>query len=296
MKSVYGTEGRPLMRPIKIFVDSTADLSQELIEKYDLTVTPLYVTIGGKTYKDMLEIHAQDIFDNYYKTKELPKTAAVSVADYIEAFRPVVEAGFDIIHFTISSDFSACYQNACIAAEEIGHVYPVDSRNLSTGIAQLALLAAEEAARGEQDAEHIADYVRSTVPRVDVSFILNNLMFLYKGGRCSGVAALGANVLKLKPCIEVVDGKMGVGKKYRGSFEKCAAEYVYDRIANDDTIDLHRIFLTWSGCDRELIDSLKNDIKSYHNFEEVIDTEAGSTVSGHCGPGCLGVLYIHKEK
>ena len=145
MKSVYGTEGRPLMRPIKIFVDSTADLSQELIEKYDLTVTPLYVTIGGKTYKDMLEIHAQDIFDNYYKTKELPKTAAVSVADYIEAFRPVVEAGFDIIHFTISSDFSACYQNACIAAEEIGHVYPVDSRNLSTGIAQLALLAAEAA-------------------------------------------------------------------------------------------------------------------------------------------------------
>lgn len=284
------------MRPIKIFVDSTADLSPELIEKYDLTVIPLYVTIGGKAYKDMYEISAKDIFDNYDKTKELPKTSAVSVTDYIEAFRPAVEEGFDIIHFTISSDFSACYQNACIAAEELGHVYPVDSRNLSTGIAQLTLLAAEMAAKGDMDAEHIAEYVRKVTERVDVSFIINNLEFLYKGGRCSGVAALGANLLKLKPCIEVVDGKMSVGKKYRGSFEKCAAEYVRDRIAGDDSIDLHRIFLTWSGCDRALIDSLKEDIKSYQNFEEVIDTEAGSTISGHCGPGCLGVLYIHKEK
>lgn len=284
------------MRPIKIFVDSTADLSPELIEKYDLTVIPLYVTIGGRAYKDMYEISAKDIFDNYDKTKELPKTSAVSVTDYIEAFRPAVEEGFDIIHFTISSDFSACYQNACIAAEELGHVYPVDSRNLSTGIAQLTLLAAEMAAKGDMDAEHIAEYVRKVTERVDVSFIINNLEFLYKGGRCSGVAALGANLLKLKPCIEVVDGKMSVGKKYRGSFEKCAAEYVRDRIAGDDSIDLHRIFLTWSGCDRALIDSLKEDIKSYQNFEEVIDTEAGSTISGHCGPGCLGVLYIHKEK
>ncbi len=284
------------MRPIKIFVDSTADLSPELIEKYDLTVIPLYVTIGGKAYKDMYEISAKDIFDNYDKTKELPKTSAVSVTDYIEAFRPAVEEGFDIIHFTISSDFSACYQNACIAAEELGHVYPVDSRNLSTGIAQLTLLAAEMAAKGDMDAEHIAEYVRKVTERVDVSFIINNLEFLYRGGRCSGVAALGANLLKLKPCIEVVGGKMSVGKKYRGSFEKCAAEYVRDRIAGDDSIDLHRIFLTWSGCDRALIDSLKEDIKSYQNFEEVIDTEAGSTISGHCGPGCLGVLYIHKEK
>lgn len=284
------------MRPIKIFVDSTADLSPELIEKYDLTVIPLYVTIGGKAYKDMYEISAKDIFDNYDKTKELPKTSAVSVTDYIEAFRPAVEEGFDIIHFTISSDFSACYQNACIAAEELGHVYPVDSRILSTGIAQLTLLAAEMAAKGDMDAEHIAEYVRKVTERVDVSFIINNLEFLYRGGRCSGIAALGANLLKLKPCIEVVGGKMSVGKKYRGSFEKCAAEYVRDRIAGDDSIDLHRIFLTWSGCDRALIDSLKEDIKSYQNFEEVIDTEAGSTISGHCGPGCLGVLYIHKEK
>lgn len=284
------------MRPIKIFVDSTADLSPELIEKYGITVMPLYVTIGGKAYKDMVEITVKDIFDNYNKTKELPKTAAVSVTDYIEAFKPVVEAGYDIIHFTISSDFSACYQNCCIAAEEIGHIYPVDSRNLSTGIAQLALLAAEMVEKGEADAEHIAEYVRSVAPRVDVSFIIDKLEFLHKGGRCSGVAALGANLLKLKPCIEVIDGKMSVGKKYRGSFEKCAVEYVRDRIKDDPTIDTHRIFLTWCACDRELIDSLKEDIKSYLPFEEVLETEAGSTISGHCGPGCLGVLYIHKEK
>ena len=282
------------MRPIRIFVDSTADLSPELIAKYDLTVIPLYVTIGGKAYKDMYEIKAQDIFDNYNKNKELPKTAAVSVADYFEAFRPVVEAGYDIIHFTISSDFSACYQNACIVAGELGHVYPVDSRNLSTGIAQLALLAAEEAAKGETDAEHIAEYIRTVIPRVDVSFVLNNLEFLHKGGRCSGVAALGANLLKLKPCIEVTEGKMGVGKKYRGSFDKCVCEYITDKIGNRSDLELRRVFITHSGVPEETVQKAVETVQKLQPFEEICVTRAGCTVSSHCGPGTLGVLYIRK--
>ena len=282
------------MRPIKIFVDSTADLSPELIEKYDLTVIPLYVTIGGRAYKDMYEISAKDIFDNYDKTKELPKTSAVSVTDYIEAFRPAVEEGFDIIHFAISSDFSACYQNACIAAEELGHVYPVDSRNLSTGIAQLALLAAEEAAKGETDAEHIAEYIRTVIPRVDVSFVLNNLEFLHKGGRCSGVAALGANLLKLKPCIEVTDGKMGVGKKYRGSFEKCLVQYITDKLGGRTDLELRRVFITHSGVPEETVQKAVETVQKLQTFDEICVTRAGCTVSSHCGPGTLGVLYIRK--
>ena len=284
------------MRPIKIFVDSTADLSPELIAKYDLTVIPLYVTIGGKAYKDMYEIKAQDIFDNYNKNKELPKTAAVSVADYFEAFRPVVEAGYDIIHFTISSDFSACYQNACIVAGELGHVYPVDSRNLSTGIAQLALLAAEEAAKGETDAEHIAEYIRTVIPRVDVSFVLNNLEFLHKGGRCSGVAALGANLLKLKPCIEVTEGKMGVGKKYRGSFEKCLVQYITDKLGARSDLELRRVFITHSGLPEEMVQKAVETVQKLQPFDEICVTRAGCTVSSHCGPGTLGVLFLRQPE
>lgn len=282
------------MRTVRIFTDSTADLSPELIKKYNITVMPLYVTLGEKTYKDMLEVSAKDIFSFCSAGGELPKTAAVSIGDYVEAFKPVVEAGSSILHFTISSDFSACYQNAVLAAKDIGHIFVVDSRNLSTGIGQLVIMAAELAESG-MAAEDIYQNVLAAVPRLDVSFVLNDLKYLYKGGRCSGVAALGANVLKLKPCIEVVDGKMQVGKKYRGAFEKCAEEYIKDRLSGKTDIDLHRIFLTWSGCDAKLIKKLAGVIKKCLPFEEVLITEAGSTISGHCGPGCLGVLYLHKK-
>lgn len=281
------------MRNVRIFTDTTADLSPELIEKYNITVMPLYVTLGENTYKDMLEIKADDIFRFYSAGGELPKTSAVSIGDYAEAFRPVVEKGCSILHFTISSDFSACYQNAVLAAKDIGHIFVVDSRNLSTGIAQLVIMAAELAKSG-MAAEDIYEKVLKAVPRLDVSFVLNDLKYLYKGGRCSGVAALGANVLKLKPCIEVADGKMQVRKKYRGAFEKCAEEYIKDRLSGKNDIDLRRIFLTWSGCDPKLIKKLTKIIKDCLPFEEILVTEAGSTISGHCGPGCLGVLYLHK--
>ncbi len=283
------------MRPVKIFADSTCDLSSELVEKYNITIIPLYVSLGSKAYLDGIEIHPKDIFKYYNETKKLPKTAAVPVTSYEEAYGFAVSNGYDVVHFTISSEFSACYQNACIAAKEIGHVWPVDSRNLSTGIGHLVLIAAELAAQGKP-AEEIAEYVKEVAGRVDASFIIDKLEFLHKGGRCSGVAALGANVLKLKPCIEVVDGKMIVGKKYRGSFEKVVKEYIKDRLDGNDNIELKRIFLTWAGVDSKLIDELKNDIKSYLPFEEILVTEAGSTVTGHCGPGTLGILYIDKNK
>lgn len=282
------------MRPIKIITDSTADLPKDLLEKYDIQVVPLSVTLGENTYKDGEEICAQDIFDYYKENKVLPKTSAVSVMEYTEVFTPWVEQGYDVIHFTISSTMSACYQNACIAAVELGHVWAIDSANLSSGIGLQVLMAAELAAKGES-AEVIAREINEAKTRVDASFVLNQLEFLHKGGRCSGVAALGANLLKLKPCIEVVDGKMKVGKKHRGSYEKCAVEYVCDRLSGNDNIDTRRIFLTWTGVEDKLLKELVKEIKKAHKFDEIIVNEAGSTITGHCGPGTLGVLYFRKE-
>ena len=282
------------MRPIKIISDSTADLPRELIEKYDIQVLPLTVTLGEKSYKDGLEISAKDIFKFYDETKNLPKTSAVSVLEYTEAFTSWVEKGYDVIHFTISSTMSACYQNACIAAVELGHVWSIDSANLSSGIGLLVVKAAELAAKGES-AEVIAREIAEAKTKVDASFILNQLEFLHKGGRCSSVAALGANLLKLKPCIEVREGKMGVAKKYRGAYEKCALEYVRDRLENNDNIDTKRIFITWAGLDEKLIKEIHKEVNKCKKFDEIIVNEAGSTITGHCGPGTFGVLYFRKE-
>ena len=282
------------MRPIKIVADSTADLPKELLEKYDIEVIPLSVTLGENTYKDGQEICAQDIYNFYNEKKELPKTSAVSVLEYTEIFTPWVEKGYDIIHFCISSTMSSCYQNACIAAVELGHVWSIDSANLSSGIGLLVLLAAELAAKGES-AEVIAREIAEAKTRVDASFILNQLEFLHKGGRCSSVAALGANLLKLKPCIEVVNGSMKVGKKYRGAYEKCALEYVRDRLLDNDNVDTKRIFITWAGVDEKLIKEIHKEVKKCHKFDEIIINEAGSTITGHCGPGTFGVLYFRKE-
>ncbi|MBR3936167.1 MAG: DegV family protein [Oscillospiraceae bacterium] len=282
------------MRSIKIIADSTADLPKELLEKYDIDVIPLSVSLGENTYKDGQEICAQDIYDFYNEKKELPKTSAVSVLEYTEIFTPWVEKGYDIVHFCISSTMSSCYQNACIAAVDLGHVWSIDSANLSSGIGLQVLLAAELAAKGES-AEVIAREIAEAKTRVDASFILNQLEFLHKGGRCSSVAALGANLLKLKPCIEVVDGSMKVGKKYRGAYEKCALEYVRDRLLDNDNIDTKRIFITWAGVDEKLIKEIHKEVKKCHKFDEIIINEAGSTITGHCGPGTFGVLYFRKE-
>jgi DegV family protein with EDD domain len=224
-----------MTRPIKIISDSTADLPKELIEKYDIQVLPLTVTLGENNFKDGTEIYNQDIFKFYDETKGLPKTSAVSVLEYTEAFTSWVEKGYDVVHFAISSTMSACFQNATIAAVETGHVWTINSENLSSGIGLLVVRAAELAAKGES-AEAIFKQIEEAKKRVDASFILNQLEFLHKGGRCSGVAALGANLLKLKPCIEVHEGSMKVGKKYRGAYEKCALEYVHDRLEGNDNV------------------------------------------------------------
>ena len=278
---------------IKISADSTCDLSPELIERYHIGITPLYIIRGEETLRDGIDVRPEELYEYANVTGKLCKTAAVNVSDYLAYFAACREEYDAVIHFTISSDMSACYQNACIAAQEFTNVYPVDSRNLSTGIGHLVLDAAEMAEQG-MDAADIASALEKKREKLDVSFVIDTLEYLRKGGRCSTVAALGANLLKLKPCIEVHEGKMSVAKKYRGTLAKAIESYVTDRIKDHDDFDKKRVFITDSGVDMEIVETVEKLLREYGGFEEIHHTLAGSTISGHCGPGCLGILYYNK--
>lgn len=281
------------MSKIKITCDSTCDLTKELYEKYDISVMPLAVNLGDDLYRDGVDIDGPMIFDYVAKTGILPKTSAVSIAEYTDFFKPWVDDGYEVIHINLSSGLSSCHQNACLAAEELGNIYVIDSLNLSSGSGHLAIAGAELAAEGFE-AKEIAEKLNEMKQRLDVSFIIQELDYLHKGGRCSGVAAFGANLLKLRPCIEVVDGGMVVGKKYRGSTEKTIKEYIDGRLAGREDLQLNRIFLTHSHAPQEIVDKMLEYIKELQPFAEVIETVAGSTITSHCGKACLGVLFFKK--
>lgn len=282
------------MSKVIISSDSTSDLSAELKERYDVRILPLGVTLGTNVYRDGVDITPDDIYAHYDKTGELPKTTAANVGECIEHFKELTKDGDAVIHFTISSDMSSTYNNACIAASEFDSVYVVDTKNLSTGGGLLVVVAAEMAKDGV-DAKEIVENVEKLVPCVDVTFVIDSLEYLYKGGRCSALSMMGANLLKLKPCIEVKNGVMGVGKKYRGVFSKVVTEYVTERLQNADDIDRTRVFITHAGCDEELMQSVIKQIKDTGIFKEVFYTRAGCTVSSHCGANTMGVLFIRKS-
>ena len=243
-----------------------------------------------------MDITPDEIYAHVEAGGSMCSTAAVSVYDYVEFFRKELESADAVVHFHISGDMSACYQNACIAAAEVGNVYPVDARNLSTGIGLLVLEAAELARKGELTAQEIQQRMNQRRELLDVSFVVEQLGYLRKGGRCSSVAALGANMLSLRPCIQVKDGKMGVGKKYRGAYQKCLLQYVKERLEGRDDIDPHRIFITESGgFTPEEVAEVEAAVRGYQPFEEVLHTRAGCTVSSHCGPRTLGILYFHTK-
>ena len=279
---------------VKITSDSTCDLSPELIEKYDIAITPLSVHCGDQVGRDGVEITPETIYDYVDASGQLPRTSAVNVFDYVREFRSWHQQGYSIVHFCISSDFSSSYQNACIAAADIGQVYVVDSRNLSTGQGLLVLHGAELAAAGHT-AEEIQRACTDLAPRVEASFVIDRLDYLYKGGRCSALSAFGGNLLKLKPCIEVKDGKMGVAKKYRGKYAKCLANYVKDRLDGRDDLDDGILFITHTGVSDECHEAVMEAVSTYGHFHKIYETLAGCTVSCHCGPGTLGVLFVRKK-
>ena len=280
---------------VRIIADSTCDLSQELIEQYGITILPLYVTLNGKDHRDGWDITSADIFKAVDAGSDLPKTAAVTAADWMRAIEWLRgEAPDDeILLITISEKFSSCYQNAVIAAREFSHVYAVDSRNRSTGFGHVVLAAAEYAEQG-MGAEEIVGKLADLIPRVDASFIVDRLDYLYKGGRCSAVAAFGANLLRLKPCIAVIDGEMRVIRKYRGSFVQCVTQYTKERLADMSQVVPHRIFITHPAAPEEAVRAAEQAIRACGDFTYITETHAGCTVSSHCGPHTLGVLFIRK--
>ena len=278
---------------VRITADSTCDLSPELVERYGITVVPLTVSCDGKSYLDGVEIDPDRLFEITEATGGVAATAAVNVQQYLDAFGAVLQECDEIVHFTISSAMSACYQNACIAADELGRVYPVDSENLSSGIGHLVIDACLLAEEGKTGAE-IQTILNERRKKLDVSFVLSTLEYLRRGGRCTTLAAMGANILKLHPCIVVAGGKMTVGKKYRGNIQACLVQYVKDKLSDPATIDPKRIFITDSGFDEETRDLVEKTIRECVPFAEIHRTRAGCTVSCHCGPGCLGILFYRK--
>lgn len=275
--------------------DSTTDLNSELIERYGIKILPLGVTLGEKLYSDGVDIDPDRIYEYYEKNGELPKTSAVNMADFADAFEEYTKEGYSVVCFTISAEMSSTYHNACLAAEDFENVHVVDTRNLSTG-GGLILAAAGDMVKEGKSAFEIAEACRALTGKVDASFIVDDLEFLHKGGRCSAVAAFGANLLQLKPCITVRGGKMGVGKKYRGKFAQVLAKYVAEQLGDASDIELDRIFVTHAGCDEEIYMSCVEQVKSIAPFKEVCITRAGCTISSHCGRNTLGVLFIRKNE
>ena len=280
---------------IIITSDSTTDLSPELIERYGIKTLPMGITLGDKTFRDGIDITPDDIYAHQEKYGELPKTAATNVGECSDFFKPLVDAGYSVVHFTISSEMSSTYNNACLAADDFDNVYIVDTRNLSTG-GGLLLLAACDMIKEGKSAQEIAYESRELAKRVDASFVIDSLEYLYKGGRCSALSVLGANLLKLKPCIEVKNGAMGVGKKYRGKYAEVLKQYAEDRLENKSDLVPTRVFVTHAGCQPQVVDSIVNLVKSKGIFDEVFVTRAGCTVSSHCGANTLGVLFIRKSE
>ena len=281
------------MKKIKITCDSTCDLTKELYERYNISVISLGVNMGEDSRLDGVNVTPDDLYAYVAQSGKLPSTNAISIGSYEDFFKPFVDDGYEVVHINLSSDLSASHQNAKLAAAELGNVYVVDSKSLSTGSGHLVILAAELMA-ADYTAAEIAKALDEMKGKLDVSFVLQTLDYLHKGGRCSSLAMLGANMLKLRPEIVMAEGKLGVGKKYRGSMEKSITDYVKGRLEGVENINLDRIFITQSGVPEEILDKVEALVKQLHPFEEVIRTRAGSTISCHCGPNCLGVLFMKK--
>ena len=282
------------MSKVIISADSTCDLSKEIIDRYSLNICHCPVTLGNESRIDGIDVFPTDLFEYYDRTGDLAKTSAVNYQGYTDHFKKLLKQGDAVVHFCISAEMSSMYNNAKLAAEDIGNVFVIDSRNLSTGSALLVIKAAELAASGVE-AQDIYDKICALTDNVDASFIIDTLTYLYKGGRCSALAMLGANMLKLKPCIEVKNGKMDVGKKYRGKLGDVLLEYAKARLSDINNIDKSRCFVTHTmGSDDERVKAVYDYVSGLGYFDEVLETSAGCTVSAHCGPGTLGVLFIKK--
>lgn len=279
---------------IRVTADSTCDLSSELISRWNVAIFPMTVIRNGEAFKDGVDIFEKDLYEYFEQTGKLCSTAASNPSEYMEFFEKEIEGYDALIHVSLSSGLSSCCQNAKIAAGETDkNVFVIDSQNLSTGSGHLVLDAAEMAEAG-LSAEEIVAKLEAETALLDVSFVINSLTYLHKGGRCSALEMFGANLLNFRPCINVTDGKLGVGKKYRGAYAAVIRKYVAERLANRDDVQTDRIFVTHTETSREIVDAVIDEIKKYADFKEIIETNAGPTIACHCGPCTLGILFKRK--
>ena len=281
-------------RKIILSADSTCDLNPELKARYQVEYFPFHIILDGNEYLDNVDITAQEIFDAYKEKKLLPGTAAISVGECEEFFRQWTDQGYEVVHINLGSGLSATHQNCRIAAQTVPGVYPVDSCNLSTGTGHLVMEAGKLIQEGKLSAKEIAETVQGMTGKVHSSFILDTLVYLAAGGRCSTLAAMGANLLSLKPCIEVENdsGKMPVGKKYRGSLKDVLKKYVKDKLAAYDNIRTDKLFITYSTIDPALARMVRETVEETMAFDEIFETNASCTISCHCGPNTLGILFM----
>ena len=280
---------------IKITTDSASDLSRDMYAKHNIAVTPLTILKDEQPFKDGLEITPQDIFAHVDGGGDLCTTSAPNIGDFLQLFTECAGEYDAVIHISLGSGFSSCYQNACLAAQEFSNVYVVDSQNLSTGEGHVVMRAVDMVEEGQLSAEEIVAQLNDIVPRVETSFLLDRLDYMAKGGRCSAVAALGATMLHLHPCIEVSGGKMRVARKYRGSLKKSLVSYVQDRLQGAEDIALRRCFVTHTGVEPEISQEVQKTVAECLPFREILETRAGCTITCHCGNNCLGILYIREK-
>lgn len=283
------------MKSVVITVDSPADLPKELAEQFNISTIPLHIILDGNNYSDCVDIFPEDIFKAYAEKHILPTTSAIPIGEYEDFFKSFTDNGFAVVHLSLSSEISSTHRNAVIAAESFEDVYVVDSRHLTTSITLLALKAAEMRDNGKSASE-IAEEITKLTDYVVTSFVLDDLEFLSKGGRCSALAAFGANVFSIKPSIDMVDGALHISKKYRGKTNDVQIRFALDKISEYDDIDYSRLVIVSAGVEDAQVATVKSAIEEKYTFDEIILAKAGCTITSHCGKNTLGILFMRIPK
>ncbi len=284
-----------MTRKIKITSDSTCDLNEELIKKHNIDLTPLHIVYDGQSFDDSVNITPADVIARFRNEKKLPKTAAVSVWEYTEMFKKYVDEGYEVIHINIGSAISSSHQNAVAAANDVGHVYVIDSQSLSCGTGLLVLKAAKYVEKTTLTAEQIAKEISELVKHISMSFVLDDLEFLRAGGRCSTLAMLGANLLNIKPCIECDcnnGSTMTVGRKYRGKFDKVISQYVREKLSQFSDFDPDNIIVVSCEASPEVVENMCEIVGSLGVFKNVFRSTASCTITSHCGPNVVGIGFL----
>ena len=275
----------------KITSDSTCDLSKEALAKNEISVYPLTIMLGGKQYLDNVDITIDEVLSFVDNGGDLPKTSAISVQEYEDFFKKQTADGSEVIHFNISSKSSSCFDHAVEAAKNVKGVYVVDSLQLSSGQGLLIMKACDLRAEG-LSAKQVYDKIEQIKLKSKTSFVVDRLDYLHKGGRCSLLSLLGATILKLHPHISMVEGALTVKKKYQGNMIRCIKQYVADLAAEYTNYDKTRVFVTHCNADKAIVDAAIEQVKQLFDFNDIIETHAGTTIGSHCGKNTLGVLFI----